>query len=449
MIINERQRVTSKCHLIVIGSHADKIKQTLQQQTITDIQCWFLKEIASTPTVHLLDCRLYSSENLQFFIEALARLCTSIRTKQRPAISLYCNFLYSILEAKASENNVLSLENLMALCDKARQEGVPLPDDVILLLKTLHSCGLIVYLEDKEDSTRSWVVVNKEILLSEVDGILFAPSDFIEHRNIASNTGIISSGALQQLFPHYSSNMLVAFLKSMKLCNELDEILLKVTNLKLKESDIFYASCSQLLFFPALIAEKRPVHIKKVFQIGWCLTFTLGHSFSIRFLHILLLHLAYQYSQSVSSASPLSPPGLERQCSLWTNRIHWYNDDGVETLVEQVEDNQSVIMLMNCQEGAEEDMIQLHCDLTKTIIHLQQEYCPILQCREYLLAPKQEYPIDKPSKMPRYDMEQLRDRISQGKRSILCVDATDQEAAVITELLPIKPNSYLSMYEVC
>ena len=81
-------------------------------------------------------------------------------------------------------------------CDESRQEGVPLPDNIVPLLETLHSVGLIVYLENKEDPTKCWVVVSKEILVSEVDGILFAPSYFKEHRDIASNTGIITSSAL-------------------------------------------------------------------------------------------------------------------------------------------------------------------------------------------------------------------------------------------------------------
>ena len=50
-----------------------------------------------------------------------------------------------------------------------QQKGVPLPDDIVSLLKTLHSSGLIVYLENKEDPAKSWVVVRKEIL-AEVGG---------------------------------------------------------------------------------------------------------------------------------------------------------------------------------------------------------------------------------------------------------------------------------------
>ena len=451
IIINERQKAPSECHLIVVGSHADKVKDKLQHKML-HVESQIRKELASVnhsiAAIFPLDCRLSSKDNLQPFIESLSHLCTSLRNMQSPVISLYCNFLYSMLEAQV--DNACSLEKLVSLCNQSRQEGVPLPHNIVPLLKTLHSCGLIAYLENKEDLPKSWVIVSKEIFLTEVDGILFAPAYFAEHSDIASNTGIITSSALQQLFPHYSSDMLIQFLKSMKLCEQLDEIVLKVTNLECDALDVS-STDDQLLFFPALITEKRPEHIKKSFKIWWCLTLALGYSFSVRFLHILLLHFIHQYSQSVSSTSAnplLSASNLKRQCSVWINGIHWYNGDGIETLVEQIDDDQCVMVLMSCHEGAEEKMIQLHCELIKTIVQLQQKYCPVLQCKEYLLAPRQEYPLENALNMVRYDMDELKSLIHQDKTHILCLDATDTPAISITELLPIKPQKYLSIYKV-
>ena len=445
IVNNECLKVSSKCHLIVVGSHADQLKEQKLQ-----IENRIRKELLvagidhSIASVFPLDCRLCSKDNLQPFIESLSYLCTSLRNKQAPFISLYCNFLFSILQAKVStESNVCTLERLILLCNQSRQQDVPLPDDIVPLLKALHSSGLIVYLENAECLPKSWVVVNKEILLAEVDGILFAPSTVVEHSNIASNTGVITTGALQRLFPHYSSDMLTRFLKSMKFCEELDKILIKVTNLDCTALD----ACDQLLFFPALMTNKRPEHAKKLFKIWWCLALTSGHSFSIRFLHVLLLRLIRQYSQSVCHVSPSLPGGLKQQCSVWIDGIHWYNDDGIEVLVEQMEDNRCVTMLMSCQDGAEEKMIRLHCELIEIIVRLQQEYCPILQCKEHLLAPKQEYPLDRFSKVAHYDMEQLKHHITQGKRTILCVDAS-APAIAITELLPIEPKKYLSILKV-
>ena len=443
VVRNECQKaVLSECHLKIVASHADVVKFNEFQLKV---------ELAdaghSDVPIFPLDCRLRSNNNLNSFVESLSHSCTSVRNKQSPAISLYCNFLYSILEAKVSEDNVCTLEKLTSLCDQSRQEGVPLPDDIVPLLKTLHSRGLIVYLENKEDPAKSWIVVRKEILLAEVDGILFAPEDFEEHRKIASNTGIITSRALEMVFSH-NPNMLIAFLQSMKLCETLDTHLLKITNLTLIGEDSLHIS-DQLLFFPSLIAEERPQSVEGVFEIGWCLKVTSGHSFSVRFLHLLLLNLAYQYSKAVSERKPLVPDTLERQCSVWKNGIQWNNDDSIKTLVELTKDYQCVMMLMCCREGAKEKMVKLHLELTKAITDLQEECCPMLGCKGYLLAPCElQYPMERPSDLTRYNMEQLLDRISQDEAFILCETKPDKEAAKITELLPIEPKKYLKLYKV-
>ena len=443
VVRNECQKaVLSECHLKIVASHADVVKFNEFPLKV---------ELAdaghSDVPIFPLDCRLCSSNNLDSFVKSLSHSCTSVRNKQSPVISLYCNFLYSILEAKVSEDNICTLEKLTSLCNLSRQEGVPLPDDIVPQLKTLHSSGLIVYLENKEDPAKSWIVVRKEILLAEVEGVLFAPKDFEEHRKIASNTGIITSRALEMVFSH-NPNMLISFLQSMNLCETLDPHLLKVTNLTLRQEDSLHIS-DQLLFFPSLIAEERPQSVEGVFEIGWCLKIASGHSFSVRFLHLLLLNLAYQYSKAVSERKPLVPDTLERQCSVWKNGIQWNNDDGIKTLVELTKDYQCVMMLMCCWEGAKEKMVELHLELTKAITDLQEECCPTLGCKGYLLAPCElQYPMERPSDLTCYDMERLLDRISQDEALILCATKSDKEAAKITELLSIEPKKYLKLYKV-
>ena len=87
---------------------------------------------------------------------------------------------------------------------------------------------MINVLQSKE---KVWIVVNKGILLTELDGILFAPKGFKEHVDIASNTGIVSVSDLASLFPHYDPDMLICFLKKMELCQEMNPSFLSMTNL--------------------------------------------------------------------------------------------------------------------------------------------------------------------------------------------------------------------------
>ena len=59
-----------------------------------------------------------------------------------------------MLEAKLRREklNVCTLDELMTFCDESRQRGVPLPEDIVPTLKTLHSqsgAG-IMYIEKKD-----------------------------------------------------------------------------------------------------------------------------------------------------------------------------------------------------------------------------------------------------------------------------------------------------------
>ena len=139
--------------------------------------------------------------------------------------------------------------------------------------------------------------------------------------------------------------------------------------------------------------------------------------------------------------------GLERCCSVWTSGIHLVNDDGIETVIEQVEGNQCVMMLMSCEEGAEEDMIQLHCELIKTILCLQQEYCPNSNCKEYLLSPSEfQCALDKPSEVARYNMERLKSQIHDNKVTIRSEGSRGRPDR-ISELLPVEPKRYLEIMD--
>ena len=83
----------------------------------------------------------------------------------------------------------------------------------------------------------------------------------------------------------------------------------------------------------------------------------------------------------------------------------------------------------------------------KIIRDLQVKYCPKLECKGYLLSPCElQYPMDRASDLTCHDMELLRSCISQSKPYILSTKAG--KPSKMTELLPIEPERYLTIYEV-
>ena len=301
-ILNECSKASSDCHLVVIGSHVDEVSKNdieKKRKEFTQKE-WNIN--VSTEHLYFLNCCKRSGSELNSIIHTLSDFCTSIRNKQWKRISLTCNFLYSLLKDGMS-SNIHTIEEVTRACSEANDVHISITnadqvaeDEIASLLEALHSTGLIVYLHSH---TGSWVVVNKQILIAELNGILFAPKDFPEHCDIASNTGIVTTTVLKELFPHYPVDMIIAFLEHMKLCHEFDQSLLDNTNLSIYSEDQLIPTTEELLFFPALIEEKCPPHINTtIYQIGWYLKRNTTHFF----------HNSFPSSSIVRTCLSICPP---------------------------------------------------------------------------------------------------------------------------------------------
>lgn len=173
------------------------------------------------------------------FLNKLSSTCEHIRSTREIKLNSYHHEMYHLLEDMSE--NILTLSNLIAEVTVGcallvRRSQAPrltsaLPEakeEIVDILNLLHSTGLINVIKSED---QIWIVVDKGILLSEVNGILFAPKMFKEHITIASNTGIVSVSGLAKLFPKYDPDMLICFLKNMDLCQEINESFLRMSNL--------------------------------------------------------------------------------------------------------------------------------------------------------------------------------------------------------------------------
>ena len=205
---------------------------------------------------------------------------------------------------------------------------------------------------------------------------------------------------ITQYFPMYDSQMLIEFLVSMKLCEKTTPDLIQWTNLTVNDSD---SNSNTLLFFPALMTlTQRPVMSSDVFQFGWCLQCTNPYQdFTPRFLHLLILRFAYLPELLKARDNP-----HDRRCTLWSTGIMWCSRLGITTLVEVIDDSKCVILLMSSQEGLQHNMIPIRRTVISDILSLQQEYCPSVQPKEFVINPSQlHYPIDNLSDLVLYDLE--------------------------------------------
>ena len=299
-------------------------------------------------------------------------------------MSLYCHVLYAFLRTKLGKTGctLQELTSALTLEKDFSFDSIDLSES----LTSLSDKGLILFLQNYKHPQSSWVVVEKDALLREVNGTLFAPDSFKQYRQVASNTGIMPITTLDELFPQHSSEMLVGCLEIMEFCHPVDPSALQGTNLESnKSSSSSPSSGASQLFFPSLVKVHRPGDLSLP-KFGWCLGCSDPHQFfSYRFLHVLLLRLSFTFPLASDHLPPSSSLcGLERQCNVWQNGIIWNSVSGVSTIVEIVDRNRWVIVLVSekSREAAE-----TCSSVIRMILDLQQQLCSVVSTCECLISP--------------------------------------------------------------
>ena len=117
---------------------------------------------------------------------------------------------------------------------------------------------------------------------------------------------------------------------------------------------------------------------------GWCLECPKikGLHYTIQFLQVLLLRCTFSFA-----AKHQQGISLDRKCVIWRNGIFWGTPDGVEVLVEIVEQNTIVIVLIRCLKGHEMFAVKLRADVIHEIHAVQAKWCPHLGVEEYMTNP--------------------------------------------------------------
>ena len=394
-------------HVIIVGSHADLVKSPQELNEKSSL----VESIAESRAKQLtyegfvsMDCRESKTEEARHFRSLLSTSQQAILLSQ-PSMSLYCHVLYAFLRTKLGKASCTLQELTTAL---ASEKDFDFNSTVLTeSLISLSDKGLILFMQNQEHPQSSWVVVEKDALLREVNGTLFAPDNFKQCRQVASNTGIVPIATLEKLFPQYGSEMLVGCLENMEFCRPVNPSSLQGTSLKSKKATLLSPpSGASHLFFPSLVKERRPGDLPSP-KFGWCLGCSDPHQFfSNRFLHVLLLRLAFTFPLASDHLPPSSSlSGLERRCFVWQNGISWESVSGVSTTVEIVDRNRWVIVLVS--EKSREAAVTCS-SVIRMILDLQQQLCSIVSTCECLISPSllDRYPFDA---LPDTDLFVMRD----------------------------------------
>ena len=376
-IENVNTKLSKQSQVIIVGSHVDK----LQFGDVTHIEQFIKRTVKHGIRGQIfkgyvaLDCRSPCGNDVSLFTSLLSESCNDV-VDCSDTISYYCHVLYSFL----NDLKKVAIQ-IDELCTKLQEHNHPsLPYDISVVtefLTTLSDKGLILFLP-----STGWIVIDKATLLTDVNGVLFAPSSIKRvHRDIASNTGIITLTALKDTFPHHDIDMLVGFLKSLEFCHVINTDILNSISTNISPSTPI--ASGEFLFFPSLVTSNSPAVMSNDPKFGYCLWCPKPHEFlSNRFLHVLLLHLLLRYCLDYDSAGQLEKRN-NRLCNVWHNGMLWQNDE-LEVLVQVSELNRCVTLLMSHKDGFVPHKIS--CSLLCEIHLLCNKFCPC-PIEEYIIVP--------------------------------------------------------------
>ena len=443
-IDNACSTAEGRSHVVIVGSHADQVTSSAEEKSSL-LQEKAVRRVKRQQYSGYLsmDCRYADTDASRCLIATLTSSQKAIAASQ-PVIHYYSHVVYAFLCTKL---NVVgcTLHDLVSAVAKENDSSLPNDQSVLVeILTTLSDKGLVLFIHHPHSS---WVVVKTEALLKEINGTLFAPDHFNEHRDLASNTGIVPVSNLHKVFPDYNSEMLVGFLTSLDFCRPVDPSVLQYTNLQTTPSH----STADLLFFPGLVQSERPDSLVQqgALEFGWCLKCMDPHDFlSSRFLHVLLLSVAYKFPLASQVASS-SVSGLHRICTVWRNGIFWRNLDKITTVIELLDNNRCVLVAMSYDVTSLVEHAELRSSLIALVCHLQQQYCPRLNLCEFLISPDliQRYPLDNLPDSDLFDIHHVSQCMLFHKKGV--PSFKDGRGYLTVEALPFEPYHQLSSSSVC
>ena len=453
----------------VIASHADIVKSQGQDPVLKAQQVIQVSFGEQSCYVIVIDCRLEASDGL----EAVSASITGHSDKYHQNLQQtdpkvhFCRYL---IQKVVHDKLACRLDDIMSLVSAEEnlilKSSDLLPENIEELSRhvtTLSESGELLYLKYNQDVGRSWVILKKDVLLEEVNGTMFAPANFRQHHDISNSTGVVPLSNIRRLFSNHDPRMLVGFMTHLEFCHEIakseaglisrQESHSSIT-VKQETSSVSHelttSDSENFYFFPALVSTEIPDDSKRFFtrsryKCGWCLQQVSAHTFlTSRFLHTLLLRLTFAHALKCDKEHQNIV--IQRECNVWKSGIHWLSDDGVEVIVEVVEQCTAVVMVVGCLEGREMECCQYRSRLIQTILQTKEQFSGAVEMNEAFIDPNElsTYPLRNTNSLIMFSFNRLAKALAARKNIITTKHGTKQEMIDINTLLHFEPFACLT-----
>ena len=445
---------SSQPHLLLIGSHVDKVSASdassrlkLIQSSLNDRK---LENFVCAEPV-LLDCRYAGRATMTKLRESLSQICQKSRATHEKLNFADHGFLVFLLD-KFRNHSAVTVSSAQQVINKTVTQEFHWTFlqslDLLSCCKELNKQGSILFMSNSDHPERSWIILDKAVLLSQVNGKLFAPEDFKEHQKIANSTGVVPLSKIAPVFPALDQEMISQFLCHLEFCHEVTDP--NVLSLLQAEATLSVEG-ERYFFFPSLVQLETPDDLWQRssdfdYHIGWMLECLKAEQqfLTPRFLQVLLLRLAFQFAL-ISSIVTTSSLAIRRKCYVWKNGISWANQSGGEAIVEVLDQNKIVVMT-RCDKLVKQtklESVNLCSLIIQTVLSTKNELCRKVEMSEFLIHPKDtvNYPIDI-TQVKCVSIKDVAQTVKEGKELVLL---NYRERVHLKELLHFEP--YANMKE--
>lgn len=456
-IENVRPSLNSRPYLIIVGSHLDVLSKQQDYRHQLHLIEESVDHILSSSSLNYvgfysLNCTTPATQGR--LRECLKRSCDALRTNSED--DSICHAFYAFLCDEFEGKIMVTLKEVATAIQSSNQPFPFTPQHLCELSERATNIANIMLFKNSYTVEESSIVLEVKTLLAKIQAVLFAPQEFLSIENSLSvDTGIISYTELARTFPDFDDERLKVIIQFMERL-EIGQRISDKETLQLimrgnppPEAARMAQSMSegpkdalqdgrhgyeQFLFLPPLIDEHRPIAIWRsnpsfTYYTGWCLQCSLDiQQFPPRFLHAVLLRLAFSFA--VANEDPLQVRhGIGRECTLWKSGIHWLDLNGIETIVEVVEEGQVIVMAMRCIENQELQCVKLRTAVIKTILETKQLYASQIATDEFLVSPDclNNYPLHgiRRNSTILYSVNMLAHSLIKGYPCVKCVKAEE------------------------
>ena len=397
----ESSAPVAKPYLLAVGSHADSVKTKQELEEKERIVRSFCQDAENVDFVDYVtvDCRYSESPSLTQLRAHI--LATHDELQERvPQVSFQSHCFHVYLVSECGSKPGLQLKSLMTAIEASQFSSKEfLPSTLEALheaCSNLNKRGVTLYIQTQSVES-SWIIIDKDMLLREVNGSVFAPADFTEHKSL-TQTGVVPFSKIQSSFPQFDPHLIADFLVHMEFCREIrEEDLLKLVTETHKKYDR-----ERHFLFSALTQQSPPRDLWQPqphqYSCFWVLQCLEQHYLNPRFQQVLQLRLAFEHSQAVEAHKVVATsPVLHQQCSLWRNGIKWSTDSS-DVLVETSYHSVALYLSWRSEVSKRSKQLKLvntRAQVIAKVLKAKAEFCGSVKTVEEFV-PRPQYPVTIP-----------------------------------------------------